>query len=64
MKNRQGLKFFAEAPGRVVAMSSQNQTLYVIYEKKRWFRQPALRVMVVETCPHGADWDYCPVCCH
>lgn len=59
------MKYFAPAPGRVVTMKAQGQTLYVIYEKKRLFRQPTLRVMVVETCPHGhIDWDECPDCCH
>ena len=59
------MKYFATAPGRVVAMISKDQALYVIYEKKRWFREPALRVMIVRTCPHGhVDWDECPVCCH
>jgi len=59
------MKYFATAPGRVIAMKAQGPTLYVIYEKKRRFRQPVLRVMIVETCPHGnPDWEDCPVCRH
>lgn len=60
------MKVFATLPGRVTEIVKSSQGgLLVYYENPmhRWYnRRPKIECR--HLCPHGDEWDDCPVCRH